>query len=194
MIAFLEGTIASKDLDGAIIAVGGMGYKVLMSARALDKLPAVGEETKVITKLVVKEDGLYLYGFLTPLEQQIFEKLTGVSGVGPKAAMAVLGSFSAEEIIDILHKQDVTLMQRVPGIGKKTASRIILELKDSFDGSSVSVETATLPQTSNAYKAAQEALLSMGFTGTEVDLALQGAPEDANEQVLLQYSLKRLGA
>lgn len=195
MIAFIRGLVASKGFDFVVLDVSGVGYKVALSGQSATKIPEVGAEIQLLTKMVVKDDGIVLYGFSSSLEQEIFEKLITVSGIGPKAALSILSSYAAEEVIEIIATQDVARMQKASGIGKKSASRIILELKDAFMYQDAVVGVQELVNShSTALQSAIEALLSMGFTSTEVDLALKGAPGDGSESSLLQYALKRLGA
>ena len=196
MIAFLTGKLAGRSTTAAFIDVGGVGYAVSMSQASLAKLPEAGAEVHVLTYLQVREDALALFGFLSAEEKALFERLISVSGVGPKVALAALSSFSPRALADAIAAQDVALVSRIPGVGKKTASRIILELKGSLDQGIESLfgETATVPPTDEGLKGATEALLSMGFTSAEADIALRGAPEGAGEGALLQYALKRLGS
>ena len=133
MIAFLKGVLAGKTANCAYIDVQGVGYAVGMSQGALAKLPAVGQAVQVHTYLQVSDNGIALYGFLTLEEKALFERLIGVSGVGPKVALAALSSFTPEALVAAVQAQDVAAVQKIPGVGKKTASRIILELKGSFD-------------------------------------------------------------
>ena len=167
MIAFLKGKLAGKTPQVAYIDVNGVGYAVFMSATALSKLPESGGAVTVLTYLQVSDAGIALYGFLSEEEKATFERLIGVTG----------------------------LVQKIPGVGKKSASRIILELKGSFDASFESLLSEPSAQTilDDRLKGAAEALLSMGFTSQEAELALKGAPEGATEVALLQYALKRLG-
>lgn len=196
MIAFLRGNLASKAFDYVVLDVSGVGYKIMLSGQSISRLPEIGTEVQLLTKMIVKEDDVALYGFQNATEQKVFEKLIGVSGIGPKAALSILSSYSAEDVIAIIAAQDAARMQKAPGIGKKTASRIILELKDVFaqEGENLLNQIPSAPSSSSALEGAREALLSMGFTSTEIDLALKGAPADENESGLLQYALKRLGA
>ena len=195
MISFLKGTLEAKTLASAYLDVNGVGFEVGMSQTALSKLPEIGQPVQVFTYLQVRDDGMSLYGFLGAEEKALFEKLIGVSGVGPKMALAALSTYSAEALLGIIAEQDVAAVQRIPGVGKKTASRIILELKGSLEqGMSSLFSPQEQPQGENpALAGAREALLSMGFTSAEADLALKGASEDADEGALLQYALKRLG-
>ncbi len=194
MIAFLDGTIAGKTLTGAYINVGGVGFEVGMSQSSLAKLPAAGERATVYTYLQVRDDGMALFGFLSLEEKALFEKLITVSGVGPKVALAALSSYAPDQLANLIAAQDVAAVQRIPGIGKKTASRIILELKGSLDQGIGGLFAEEEQAASKAMDGAKEALLSMGFTTAEIELSLKGAPADAAEGALLQYALKKLGS
>ena len=193
MIAFLDGTVAGKTLTGAYINVGGVGFEVGMPQSSLAKLPAAGERATVYTYLQVRDDGMALFGFLSLEEKALFEKLITVSGVGPKVALAALSSYSPDQLANLIAAQDVAAVQRIPGIGKKTASRIILELKGSLDQGIGGLFAEDEQAVSKAMEGAKEALLSMGFTTAEIELSLKGAPEGASESALLQYALKKLG-
>ncbi len=195
MIAFLRGIVSAKTLTSAYLDVNGIGFEVGMSQTGLSKLPAEGEVAQVFTYMQMRDDGAYLYGFFSVGEKALFEKLIGVSGVGPKMALAALSTYSPEALMEAISEQDVSAVQRIPGVGKKTASRIILELKGSFEqGLAGLFSTETIEAANNSTLAvAREALLSMGFTSAEADLALKGAPAGASDGALLQYALKRLG-
>ena len=185
MIAFLNGTVAAVlPPQTAYIDVAGVGYAVAMPGGDLGKL-AVGEEARVLTYLSVTENGIALFGFLSEEERALFEKLIGVSKVGPKMALAALSTFSPAELADA-----------IAGVGKKTAERIILELKGTLEGGMASLfsQGEVEPARNLAVQGATEALLSMGFTSAEAEVALKGAPEGAGEGALLQYALKRLGS
>ncbi len=194
MIAFLRGKLASKAYDYVVLDVSGVGYKIMLSGQSVSRLPEIGTEIQLLTKMIVKEDDVALYGFQNATEQNVFERLISVSGIGPKAALSILSSYSAEEVIEIIASQDSVRMQKAPGIGKKTASRIILELKDVFAQVGGDLSSQTPSVSTSALQGAREALLSMGFTSTEIDLALKDAPSEETETGLLQYALKRLGA
>ncbi len=194
MIAFLDGQLAGKTLSSALISVGGVGFEVGMSQRSLAELPQMGERVTLYTYLSVREDDLSLFGFGSLEERELFEKLISVSGVGPKVALAALSSYEPGKLVELIASQDVAAVQKIPGIGKKTASRIILELKGSLEMDGESLFGQQKAQASAALAAAQEALLSMGFTSAEASVALKDAPEDATEGALLQYALKRLGS
>lgn len=200
MIAFLKGTLVGKTATTAYIEVNGVGFAVGMSQASLSKLPELGGPVQVHTYLQVREDEMSLYGFLSLEEQALFEQLIGVSGIGPKVALAALSAFpSPQALAAAIAAQDVAAVQRIPGVGKKTASRIILELKGSLDHGLDQLfgadDSPAAPASASGAElaGAREALLSMGFTPAEVDLSLKGAAEDADTEALLKYALKRLG-
>ena len=194
MIAFLEGTVAGKTSASVLLNVGGVGFEVGMSTSSLSRLPGVGENALVHTHLQVRDDGMSLYGFSSLEEKALFERLITVSGVGPKVALAALSVYDAAKLAELISAQDVAVVQRVPGIGKKMASRIILELKGSLDEGLVSLFEEERQEESKAMAGAREALLSMGFTEAEAELSLKDAPANASESALLQYALKKLGS
>ena len=147
------------------------------------------------TYFAVREDAMTLYGFLSLESKSLFEKLIGVSSVGPKIALAALSTFKASEFIAAVLSGDATAVSKVPGIGKKMAQRIILELKGSLADASVDDLFSTKAGEQAArLQGAKEALLAMGFTSAEADVALKDAPETlVTDSALLQYALRRLG-
>lgn len=192
MIAYLTGIVAATDQNTAVIDVNGVGYAVFMSNRALSRLPRSGEQTRVFTYLQVREDGMSLYGFLSLDEKNLFTKLIGVTGVGPKVALAALSTFEPDELVEAIVAEDVHAVSRIPGVGKKSASRIVLELKGSLDSG---FGQATAPARENAnIKLAAETLMAMGFSPTEAEVALRDAPADATETALVKYALKQMGS
>ena len=193
MISFIKGTLVATDVEGAIIEVGGLGYRLAMSYNSLTKLGQIGSQVQVLTYLYVREDALVLYGFASEEERSLFERLITVSGIGPKVALSALSRFEAAELVAAIIAQDVALVQKIPGVGKKTASRIVLELNDALDRGEIGPLFASAQTDARSADAATDALLSMGFTSAEAELALKGAPEDASESELLRYALKRLG-
>ena len=193
MITYLKGVLTFTLFDSAVVEVNGIGYQVYMSSKDLSRLPVVGETVRLLTKMQLRDDVPILYGFLSQEEKRLFERLVSVSGVGSKVALAVLSTYEPDEVVAAISSQDTMAIQHVPGIGKKMASRIILELKESLEGDMSSLVTNKTIRVVDAKKGAVEALLSMGFTSTEAEVALKGAPDEASETVLLQYALKRLG-
>lgn len=193
MISTLQGELLARQDSSVILEVGGVGFEVFMSMRDIAGLPEPGTKIRILTKLVVRDDALVLYGFATAEARNVFDKLTGVSGVGPKVALAVLSTYSPSEVASYIEVQDVAAVQRVPGVGKKMASRIILELKGSLDSLSEASREASGAVPGTVLSGVVEALLSMGFTQAEAELSLKGHPEQGNESTLLQYALRRLG-
>ena len=195
MISFLKGAVAARNTQSVLLDVGGVGFEVLMAQSDLAKLPEPGQQALVHTYLQVREDAFTLFGFLSLEEKGLFEKLIGVTGVGPKMALAALSLYSPAALVEAIMSQDVARVQKVPGVGKKTASRIVLELAGSLEKEASLFDSgeAAPEQVSSAQEAATEALLSLGFTSAEAELACKGAPEGASEGALLQYALKRLG-
>ena len=195
MIAFLNGVVAGKNQSTAFVDVGGVGFAVGMSANDLSRLPSTGERVLIHTYFAVREDAMTLYGFLSLESNSLFEKLIGVSSVGPKIALAALSTFKASEFIAAVLSGDAAAVSKVPGIGKKMAQRIILELKGSLADASVDDLFSTKAGEQAArLQGAKEALLAMGFTSAEADVALKDAPETlVTDSALLQYALRRLG-
>lgn len=194
MIAFLKGIVAMKSSSKAYLDVNGVGFEVNMSLTSLSALPDVGMPATVLTYMQVRDDGMALFGFSTEGEKALFEKLISVSGVGPKVALAALSYFSPDDLVTAIAAEDVARVSKIPGIGKKTASRIILDLKGSFEMNAAQLRLgqAEAAPAAPADNGVRDALLSMGFTTAEIDLALKGAPEGAGESTLLQHALKRL--
>lgn len=197
MIAFLKGAVAAVLPPSTVyVDVNGVGYGVTMAQSALAKLPPVGEKVTVLTYLSVTENGIGLYGFLSEEEKAMFERLVSVSKVGPKMALAALSTYAPRELADAIAAGDVARVSHIPGVGKKTAERIILELKGTLEETLDSLFSVSAESSADALalQGATEALLAMGFTSAEAEVALKGAPEGAGEGALLQYALKRLGS
>src|SRR6195256_1023370 len=143
MITFLDGSLASALPTQAIVNVGGVGYEVLIPLSSYDKLPAVGQPVHILTHLHVREDAHILYGFMTAAERDLFRLLVNnVSGIGPKLALAVLGGMSVSNFKTAVVNSDIAAISKISGLGKKTAERIVLELKDKL-GVAAAWEVAT---------------------------------------------------
>jgi holliday junction DNA helicase RuvA len=193
MIAFLTGTVVRKGASHALLDVGGVGYKLAMSTGSLSALPAEGDDATVWTHLHVREDELSLFGFESEAEKESFEHLITVSGVGPKVALAALSALSPDALAQAVAAEDVATISSVPGIGKKTAQRIILDLKDRL-GLPDSALGGGLGKTGGGAVLAEttDALLGMGFSAAEVAVAMKGL-EGGDSQSLLKHALRRLG-
>ena len=190
MIAFLKGTMAGRSADTAFVDVNGVGFAVYMPATDVVKLPEAGADVALFTHLAVREDAM------TQEEHALFLRLIGVSGIGPKAARAALSTFKPAELISAIQSEDVKAVSTIPGVGKKTAQRLILELKGNLaQAGEQDLFSAATAAATERLQGARDGLLAMGFTLAEADLALKGAPEELNtEGALLQYALKRLGS
>ena len=134
MFAYVSGLLAEKRPTEAVIEAGGVGYRLLIPASSFEKLPAQGKPVKLLATFVVRDDAQTLYGFATDAERTAFETLTAVSGVGPKLALAALSAMSPAELRDSVVSGDTAMLTRVPGVGKRKAERLIVELKDKFAG------------------------------------------------------------
>jgi Holliday junction DNA helicase RuvA len=192
MIDFVTGRIAEKGAGHVVLDVGGIGLRMAMSTGSIAALPAEGDEVTVRTHLHVREEELSLFGFESAEEKSLFTKLITVSGVGPKVALAALSSFRPAALAEAVAREDVALVSSIPGVGKKTAQRIILDLKDKLGVPDLSVAGSALA--GGAMTEARDALLGMGFSAAEVATALDrydGAPNDS--QALLKHALRRLG-
>ena len=134
MYAYVSGTLADKKPTEAVIDAGGIGYRLLIPASSFERLPAVGKAAKLLTTFVVRDDAMTLYGFATDPERTTFETLTAVSGVGPKLALGALSAMSPGELRDCCVAGDTAMLTRIPGVGKRKAERLIVELRDKFAG------------------------------------------------------------
>ena len=188
MIAYIRGILAHRGLDSAIVEANGVGYALGMSASSLAALPDIGTEVQLFTYMQTSDAGVALYGFASQEEKEMFEQLIGVSSVGPKMALAALSTFAPSALSAAIMASDVDSISRIPGIGKKKASRIVLELQGTL---AKGAEGG--PAAGGVVAQDMEDLLAMGFTSAEADLAIKGAAEGATEAELLQYALKRLG-
>lgn len=212
MIVQLTGTLVESLPTHIVLDVHGVGYELGVSSTTAAALPPVGESgVTVLTRLIVREDAQELYGFATREERALFDQLRAISGVGPKLALAVLSTFSPSQLAAVVAGQDAARMAQVPGVGKKKASRLLVELSDVFSknaelrGLVGLTDTApgvlplapagSAPVAPTVEAEAAEALLSMGFSPQEAQLALEGREEAGALTVedALRYALRRLG-
>jgi Holliday junction DNA helicase RuvA len=188
MIAAVRGTLDGKTLDSALIAVGGVTLRVYAPLSVLAQLQ-VGKEVALHTHFLVREDALSLYGFLTADDRDLFEQLLAVGGVGPRIGLALLSSMSAQAFREAVVNEDVTRITLAPGVGKKLASRLVLELRPRFEklgimGTAVGTAVGTVGAAAGSQRAqVLEALTSLGYTPAEAASAVRSLPEDASGSV-----------
>lgn len=202
MIALLEGTLVERGEGGVVVLTGGVGYEVFCSSTTLSAIgsPAPpgesGPPVRLFTYLHVREDAMQLYGFADREERTLFLMLIGVSGVGPKVALAMLSALSPDSFRTAVAAEDAARLSSVPGIGKKTAERVIVELKDKLgapDGVAVGKGIGAAAS-SSALEEARQALLSLGYSSTEIRLALAEIETDGRStEDLVTAALRRLG-
>jgi Holliday junction DNA helicase RuvA len=191
MIAGLEGTIAQLGVDHAVINVAGVYYRVAMPTSSLAAIGQVGDVARVHTYMYVREDQLALYGAHEERQIRLFETLLSVSGIGPKAALSILGTMPVDALENAIAEGNVDLLTRVPGIGRKTASRLVLELKGKLD----LVAAAGISATPTAAADAVDALSGLGYSAAEIQAALSNLPRDTtlDTEEIVMHALKRLG-
>ncbi|MDD3882386.1 MAG: Holliday junction branch migration protein RuvA [Eubacteriales bacterium] len=188
MYAFLEGEVAEKGFGEIVINVGGVGYLVSCSANTLSSCPQAGERVKIFTYLSVREDAMELFGFLTKSEKDMFLHLVSVSGVGSRTALGLLGAMPLRDLQLAILTEDITALSRAPGIGKKTAQRIALELKDKFTDSEVAQNAGkdakpfTAAAADDGTGEALLALQALGYTPQEAARAVSAVKGEAKDQ------------
>jgi len=201
MITFLEGTLTTALPTQAVVAVSGVGYEVFIPLSSYDKLPAVGQPIRILTHLHVREDAHILYGFMTAAERDLFRLLVNnVTGIGPKLALAVLSGMSVNNFKTAVVNSDVTALSKISGLGKKTAERIVLELKDKVGVAAAweasSAAHAPTPEQERANEAVL-ALIALGYKQVDVhrivhDLQQKQKADTAED--LVKLALKQMAA
>jgi len=187
VISFLEGEVAEKAGGRIVLSVQGVGYDVLVPASTIAKLPPVGRTTRVFTRMVMRDDGVTLYGFSSGDERELFDLLVTVTGVGPKVALSFLSALTPDALRRAVASGDVAALTVVPGVGKKVAQRVVLDLKDKLGGEGVVIEGPLAD--------VREALLSLGLTPQEASEAIAAlSPADGRPvEELLREALQRVG-
>ena len=184
MIALLSGNVAVRRQDHVVIDCGGVGYRLAVSAETLRHVPALGNQVILHTHLVVRDDALALYGFATEEERDLFLMLLGVQSVGPKVALAVLSGGPPRELLAAIAAGDSARFQAVPGIGKRTAERIIVELREKVASSAQVTDAITVRRSDDPRSVAREGLIGLGYSPQEVDELLDGVSGDRPEQLI----------
>lgn len=193
MIACVTGRVQTRRPDHVVIDCAGVGYRLSVSSQTLEKVPAAGADTSLFSHLILRDDGIQLYGFATEAERGLFLKLISVSGVGPKMALAALSGSSPGEMRKAIAAGDAKRFQIVPGIGRKTAERVIVELRESIAGELAS-EPATATAGDDPRALAREGLIALGYDPVEaeemLDTSIAEAGSDSAPEILIQSALR----
>lgn len=199
MIGFVQGKVDAISEDNVVIDTGGIGYNVRISAKTAQELPGIGQEVRLYTYTSVREDGISLFGFLSRDSLDIFKKIITVNGIGPKGGLAVLSVMSADELKFAIISGNAQAITKAPGIGKKTAERVILDLKDkiSVEDTQIRKEISSydgLPQTGKAQSEAVEALTALGYSATDALHAVRQIEhaEEMGVEAILKLALKNM--
>jgi Holliday junction DNA helicase RuvA len=185
VIALVSGTVAVRRADHVVVDCGGVGYKLSVSGETLRHVPAVGKTVLLHAHLVVRDDALALYGFATEEERELFLMLLGVQSVGPKVALAVLSGGPPRELLAALAAGDAARLQAVPGIGKRTADRIIVELREKV-GASLPASAISISRGDDPRMLARDGLIGLGYSPQEADELLDGASGDVPEELIAE--------
>jgi holliday junction DNA helicase RuvA len=191
MIAHLRGRLLAKHPNQAILEAGGVGYDIAISVPTFSGLPPLGSELALHIHTHVREDQIALYGFLTPSEKQLFEKLITVSGIGPKLAITILSGMPAEEMTGAIGAADVARLTRIPGIGKKTAERMVLELRDKLPVQT-SRETTAPAATTATEEDVFSALLNLGYQRLAVEKVMTSLARNGSFETMFRDALSLL--
>lgn len=188
MIGRLSGTLAEKTPPQLLLDVQGVGYEVDVPMSSFYNLPALGERVTLLTHLVVREDAHQLFGFLTAAERSTFRLLIRIAGIGPRTALSILSGLSVQDLADAVSRQEGGRLQKVPGIGKKTAERLLLELKGKL-GADLG---APVSLTTDAQADIVQALIALGYNEREAAAALKGLPPDIGVAEGIRAALRAL--
>ena len=183
MIASVRGEVVVRRADHVVVECAGVGYRLAVSAHTLRAVPRAGNEALLHTHLVLRDDGMHLYGFASEEERELFLMLVGVQGVGPKVALAVLSGGSPRELTNAIAAGDAARFQVAPGIGKRTAERIIVELREKVAGEAVA-DAITTTASEDPRTLAREGLLGLGFAPAEADQLLDSAAGETPEDLI----------
>lgn len=198
MIASLRGEIIDRTIDEVVIECNGVGYALSVSLRTMEQLPTIGDDAFVLAHTVVREDAILLYGFHNAAEREVFRRLISVSGVGPKIALAALSIYSAEELQSFFVHEDERALTRISGVGKKTAQRLLLELRETMGRMlpSMGPRGVVLNAPDNQLSDLELALAGLGYKSKDIQNVLQTLKEDDDPnndlQLLLRKALKLL--
>lgn len=205
MISYIKGTLEYINESFIIVETGGIGYRIVVPTSVLAKLPAIGMDVTIFTYMAVREDAIVLYGFLEPDDESMFEKLITVNGIGPKGAVGILSVLTPDELRFAILSDDVKTISKAPGIGPKTAGRLVLELKDKVDlqesfelmSSHIAGDSDTMSAgnvSGDVKKEAVQALVVLGYSQSEALKAVSNVvvSEDAGVEQILKLALKSM--
>ncbi len=191
MIGRLSGTLVEKNPPQLLVDVGGVGYEVDVPMSTFYNLPHLGERVTLLTHFIVREDAQLLYGFLTASERAAFREVIRISGVGPRTALSILSGLSVSELAQAVTAQDSKRLVKVPGIGKKTAERLLLELKGRL-GADLPLVAASAAAGAESHADISQALIALGYNEKEAEAALKVLPPDVGVSEGIKLALKRL--
>lgn len=194
MIASLSGTLTEKSASEVTVEVGGVGYRVFVSLQTQSRLPSVGNAIRLLIQTTVREDDISLYGFFEEDEKQLFQKLLSVSGIGPKLALTVLSGLLPHDLVQALRSEDLVRLTAIPGIGRKTAERMIVDLKDKLIGLETKVPSRPSDGRKKIYEETLSALMNLGYHRpvAERTLSKLTIQEDTSLQLLVKEALRIL--
>jgi holliday junction DNA helicase RuvA len=184
VIASVRGVLVTRLPGDVVIEAAGVGYRLNVSSNTLAGLPKAGDQARLLTHLILRDDGMHLYGFSTEAERELFLMLIGVQGVGPKVALAVLSGGAPRELLNAIATGDTARFQAVPGIGKRTAERIIVELREKVAGKATDDIVVRRTASDDPRRLAREGLLGLGFTPQEADKLLDQAAGETPEDLI----------
>ena len=195
MIAWLKGELLEKQPPSILLNVNGVGYELEAPMSTFYELPEVGQEVILFVHMVVREDAQLLFAFANKQQRELFRSLIRVNGVGPKVALAILSTLTAQELLSCMINEDVTQLCKVPGIGKKTAQRLVVEMKDRLEKEFGDVDFDTTSAQSGASSDRNDAiaaLVSLGYKNTDASKVVKALPNDLSSEELIRQALRSL--
>ena len=201
MIGRLKGIIADKQAPDLLIDVNGVGYEVQLPLTSFYELPDVGHEATIYTHFVVREDAQLLYGFSSKQERSLFRLLIKANGVGPKLGLTILSGLNAEQFVTCVEQDDVTTLVKLPGVGKKTAERLLVEMRDRIKDLNIApefmpktaIESSALQSNASDFDDAVSALVSLGYSNQQASKAVKAVAKDGDDsEVLIRNALKNM--
>ena len=198
MIAHVAGTLLAKALDRVeVMTAGGVGYELSVPLSVYETMPKLGDEVRLHTYLVVKEDGWQLFGFSTAFERQVFQRVLGAKGVGPALALGLLSTLSAERLVRAIREKDIVTLQSVPRVGRKKAEQLVLDLADKLDDVQVVTSGGVSRSEGPAAEDAIRALVSLGYSMGDAERAVRGVLDDGGRGMsapeLIRRALTKVG-